>query len=291
MDPTYFLAPNWTTPVDGPIQLGNIIKQPFYPHRYLKTITKDDPGLPKTYEFPEKEWSRELSDLSYAQIKLYASVRAVADNVVKAKTNASGTIHLKADKVTTISFEKDPTPEHLARWVQDDLVQAEISSWSPTVLYMVSGLKIARGFRTRRTTKSGKSGELRAIVPDTGLLGVNVGTEESAGKEMNGTGSSKAGKTAILAYQLLEIRINRNKTTTNQFHHDAAFLGDGQTRAKTESAVTPDALEMRRVSADDADALDTVAESLSGLYYVIDAEQWDWMSQDEAFLSTLEANE
>lgn len=288
VSPTYFLAPKWTFPVDGPIQLGNIITNPCYPHSYLVRIDPDDEGFPATYSHIGGEWDREIYALVDAQLKLKASVAGVADSVLRAGRNVTKIVTLHGESMETISLAADPQTKDVARWLQDENVAPKINRLMNTVLYMVSGIKIATNFRVEIKLEKEAVAETGANLPIAAVAGADVRANAQAGRRMidSGTSAGSGGVKIVIAYQLLEIKINkwRGTLSTDEYHSKEAFLSNNETGTRIEPGelVTPDRLSVGHVSTGDEGSLQKVAESFRGLNYVIDGDQWDWLSQYEA---------
>jgi hypothetical protein len=77
-NPTYLFAPNWNFPLDGPIALGNIVGDPFRPHRSLSKPAADGPA-PDIITSVESDWRLELERIRSVNLSLWTEIFDVAN--------------------------------------------------------------------------------------------------------------------------------------------------------------------------------------------------------------------
>ncbi|KAB5536135.1 hypothetical protein GE09DRAFT_1249688 [Coniochaeta sp. 2T2.1] len=221
-NPTYLLAPNWNFPFDGPIALA-----------------------PATVTVIESNWRLELERIRSVNLSLWTKILELANLGVGSHRSKATTVIHKMSKLETIYFRHEPSVEDIAVRTRERRVRAvlETRKWGRRgAVYMVSGLKIARGFRLDRVASSDKG------------LEIGAGTRHAGGFE--------ADNDIVFAYQLLRIRLQgRGENATlkmEEFHDNAAFLtedGDekeekveagGQVALETDGASLVDLAETQR---------------------------------------------
>lgn len=202
-NPTYLLAPNWTFRPDGPIALGNIIANPLKPHIVL---TRPDPTAAKpevttAYEKNVKlvdERGRSLSLSLWANFLETVQLKIGAEQARKLRTEYT------IETLETTYFRDGVTPELVMERAKDPIVRALMKP--DTILskpvYMVTGIKIAKGFHLSSEGASKSGGELGATLP-TGSFG-SAGGEGKIGSD-KGTAYDFSSDEVVFAYQLLKM--------------------------------------------------------------------------------------
>ncbi|KAE8447648.1 hypothetical protein EG329_010619 [Mollisiaceae sp. DMI_Dod_QoI] len=273
-NPTYLLAPNWTYRPGGPIALGNIVVDPFRPHRVL---SKPTDALPDTETATEKNWRlaiekvRSINVSIWTQLFQQASFKLAAQN----EKTKSGSFTMKS--LDTIYFKDEPSIEEITERVKEprirNIMKADSLFRSP--VYMVTGLKIAKEFQLTHedSSKVGVTVEGSGTVAPEASVGVSVDASSST-KLSDGF---EASNDIIFAYQLLKIKPKgwgKDQTIqTDEFHHKAAFLGDdGEEEEEDED------IEVEK----GAVAVDDVVESQEGITAgKMDDHQYAWLFESE----------
>ncbi|KAF9870214.1 hypothetical protein CkaCkLH20_12300 [Colletotrichum karsti] len=229
-NPTYLLAPNWNYQLDGPIALGSIVADPFKPHRPLSKPTTDAP-IPKTEHSVEHNWKTETEKLRDVNVSLWAQVLNIANLNIGARRSKTTTITFEMSQLDTVYFGEDPSSENIALRARDARVKTALkigNRFLRGTVYMVSGLKIARGFKLTQSNATERGGQIGAggmVTPE-----VSVGGNLDVTTGMSRTTGSEAGHDIIFAYQLLRITTKgKGEKLTfelDEFQDDAAFLHD-----------------------------------------------------------------
>ena len=232
--PTYFLVPNLNFKANtGPIALGNIIADPFRPNRYLTAVSQDE----LTSRYPHVEESVEEKPTISRDKENSTTVSIWAQFLQSVKVGPSGqhdtkmSMDFSMDSLTTRYFDRDPEADEIAARLSEPRVRRAMKAdgLRPSEpIYMVTGLKIARGLVAKSTRSKGNSGgaELGGSVP-TPAGDVGLGTNFNVMKNQNFTYETTIPEDIVFAYQLLQIRLKgwRNKNLTfDEFSHKAAFF-------------------------------------------------------------------
>ncbi len=232
-NPTYLLAPNFTFKPGGPIALGNIVADPFRPHRVLTavdaaTLAKD---YPRVERFVERE-SRLSHDASRdASLAVWAQFLNSVGVSASGERGSTTSFEYAMETLETHYFVEDPGHEKIVACVKTPRVQAVMKAGGfgrSQPVYMVTGLKIATGFSTTREKgrHSSSAAEVSCAVP-TPAGQVSVGANASGSREFKDRYESKGGEDLVFAYQLLKIELKgwKNKAVTyDEFRHKAAYL-------------------------------------------------------------------
>jgi hypothetical protein len=276
-NPTYLLAPNWTFRPGGPIALGNIVADPFRPHRVLSKPAAAAANLPETVTATEINWRLATEKVRSINISLWARLfdKVRLDVGVHRRKAASGTFTMAS--LDTVYFVDEPSLEEIRARAHEPRVRGVLRADSLLrggAVYMVTGLKIARGFRlthdssTDMGAHAGAAGEVAPEAAVGGKLEVGAQTSLADGFE--------CANNIIFAYQLLRIRPKgwgKDKTIEiDEFQDDAAFLNDGGEEEEEED------IDVER----DAASLEDLAESQQGVTAVeLDDSQYAWLFQSE----------
>ncbi|RSL53231.1 hypothetical protein CEP54_010488 [Fusarium duplospermum] len=253
---TYLLAPNFTLEPDGPIRIGNIIADPFRPTKSLSSPLK--PPLTATHTDFEcsftRESSKSLNGSVWAQFLQTASAK-VGGGVSKALLS-----EYTMDSLETTRLKQDLSDEEAELRAVELKVKAAIESGlsGTAPVYMVTGLKIAKGFRLNKSATSTREGNVSAGIPITEEVG--AGADFSASSSRSTGESLQAGSDIIFAYQLHVIARKgwwRKRVEADVYAPKAAFLNiDKQSGGEQEIATkisTPlDLLEVAEENEDDS---------------------------------------
>ncbi|KAI9766108.1 MAG: hypothetical protein M1840_006815 [Geoglossum simile] len=264
---TYLLAPNFTFQPDGPIRLGNIIADPFKPTR---TLSAFDPSLsiPETVTTNEFGYTisgdkgRSLRGSVWAQFLQSASAKVsgeASDDVLTCYT---------MDSLEAMYFKRDPTEEEVADRVKAKKVQAAMKAglFGLQPVYMITGLRVAKGFKMSSEVVPKREGNVGASGPvtDQVSLGGEVGLSHwSAVQE-----SFRSGNDIIFAYQLHVIAQKgwrEKRVEVDVYAPKAAFLNDEKQEDK-ESIVASHATvaDLCEIGAESEDVSIDVIEAQDG---------------------------
>ncbi|KAK8004774.1 hypothetical protein PG990_010811 [Apiospora arundinis] len=236
---TYLLAPSFTYKPSGPIQLGNIIANPLRPAKALSTLkfagaAEFDPNAAIETVV---EYDYELSQGKGRSVRagLWAHfLQNVVGGGVNASRDADSSTTYHIDRLETQYLRELPSEEELRARLSEPRVRAVVTSsyvlGRRAPVYVISGLKIARGLRVTnmksRTFGGGVSVDV-PVLPD-GVL-ASVGGELGAEQRDGETRSFRSGEEDIIfAYELSVIRLkgrkDRETIEVDILEHAAAFL-------------------------------------------------------------------
>ncbi|KAH0559858.1 hypothetical protein GP486_003623 [Trichoglossum hirsutum] len=247
-NPTYLLSPSWTFRPDGPILLGNIIVDPFRPHRVLK---KPDPAkpLPERITSTEKNWRLAAEKASHISVSVWAQFLENVHLKLGANRETAKSGKFVMESLDTVYLKDEPSIEDIDELVKDPKLQKfmRLDSLLCSPVYMVTGLKIAKGFQFTQTdtVKQGATAEASGSVTPSASVGGSI----DASTETSSSSGFESANDIVFAYQLLRIKPKgwRKKTLqVSEFQPKAAFLSD-----KDNSEDEPVVVEKDLVSAAD----------------------------------------
>ncbi|KAN0067884.1 hypothetical protein V8E54_014131 [Elaphomyces granulatus] len=240
--PTYMLAPNFHFKLGtGPIALGNIIADPLRPHRAVTTIDEDT--LKRTYPHIKMvtDYDRRMTYVTspgmitdYDGNMVHKTGHGLSIDIWKqfvqttsAKVSSELGTHTNytMDALETTFFITDPPIKEIAARVKAPRVRAVINSIAgfQQPLYMVTGLKIARGFAVQERGKH------------------RAGAVEI----------SKTAEDIVFAYQLLRIDVKIEYGSKASFGHISD--SDDDDDSDEEEIITKRVMTSRIASVDNLD--------------------------------------
>ncbi|KAK4083736.1 uncharacterized protein Triagg1_1398 [Trichoderma aggressivum f. europaeum] len=237
-DPTYLLAPNWTYRPNGPIALGNIIVDPFRPQYAVSRPTKP---LPKTETATENNWVFETEKIRSVNVSIWTRLFNQLSIKLGPNRQKTDTIKIVMESLETTYFRDEPSMQDIHEIAKEPIVQSVLKADSlfRSPVYMVTGLKIAKGFQLVHHGSSGRglSAEiLESVAPDMSVGG-NANIEIT-------TATSKAFEAAddvVFAYQLLIIKPKGWGSNTtfklDDYRHKAAMLVDSNNDEEGEEEI------------------------------------------------------
>ncbi|KAG0648340.1 hypothetical protein D0Z07_5175 [Hyphodiscus hymeniophilus] len=180
---TYLMVPNFDFPTDSSIQLGNILADPFTPHRPLTSLAPDK--WPEITESLQKKRALVRKEGVEANFSVWLQALQMVGAKVGAEYGKSTKSEYNMDALRTSFFKADPSDEHIKVLLSAPKVQSAMRStfWSRP-LYMISGLKIAEGFSVSSEANKhrGGSGGFSAAVTPQVSVGVDVGGSTGRGE-------------------------------------------------------------------------------------------------------------
>ena len=234
--PTYLLAPNFNFKPSGPIRLGNIIADPLRPHRILTSVDVEVLNNPHRYPRIERvsEFSRTVARGKGHDVSIALWTRFL--QVVGGSVSGERATHVSAEytmeSLVTEYFVQDPDPAEIATRVAEPRVQAimggtRFSRAQP--VYMINGLKIAKGLAGRREVSQRLSGSVDGAATLTPAGEVSIGAQVKGGADTDERDEWIAGEDVVFAYQLLKIvfkgRGAKKLAEVDEFVPKSAILG------------------------------------------------------------------
>ncbi|KAK3176018.1 hypothetical protein OEA41_007340 [Lepraria neglecta] len=207
---TYFLSPGFEfpPPPDGLISLGSLLVEPKKPERSLNK-NKQVPVLGNaTYKLHKENWKIHRPQLRDARGGVWAGflkmiVRIGGNNEIN-RSHRENEIY-KCKRLETQSFQLDDS--YIYESLQNPRVKSYIEQgWFKKPVYMITGLKIARGVSAEATESKGNGvdGELGVDATATGIPvsgGPKAKWMSKTNEDMSFTGSSDF----VFAFQLIKI--------------------------------------------------------------------------------------
>lgn len=267
-DPSYLLAPNWTFRPNGSIALGNIIANPFRPqHVLFKPIR----ALSAIETATENNWSLATEKIRSTNVGIWASCLDQLNVNLGAKHHKAEKVKFTMKSLDTVYFRDDPSIENIRELANEPRVRSILNADSlfHGPVYMVTGLKIAKGFKLTHSDSSERAfstNVLATTAPD-----VSIGPKAEVESKMGVSDGFEAANDIIFAYQLLRIKPKgwgKNTTfKTDGFRHRAAFLSDSDEDDEEDIDV-----EIDEVAAIEMEEKDTAAVGP-------DSHQFAWLLQ------------
>lgn len=202
--PTYFLAPNWTFRPGGRIQIGNIIVDPLLPH---KVLVKPDEIIPlPTETAQESNWQLATETIRSLSLNVWAAFLYT----IGVKVGASR-LHVKSgqftmDSLVTESIKDDPSEAYINALCENSQVRPfmRLDHLLCKPVYIVTGLKVAKGFRFSGVDNrsSGITGDATAKV----TAEVTTGGAVDASNSKALSDQFEADNDIIFAYQLMMVK-------------------------------------------------------------------------------------
>ncbi|PYI00641.1 hypothetical protein BO78DRAFT_401936 [Aspergillus sclerotiicarbonarius CBS 121057] len=205
---TYVLAPRWDFRPDGPIALGNIIVDPFRPHRVL---SKPDATIPPPdiETVVETEWELHQERELGVKTSIWTHFLEAMGVDLGLESTKSLSAEYNVESLTTSYFKEEPSPEEIARRTQDPRVRELMRLDSPfsKPVYMVTGIKIAKGFRASEGHSRSReaNGGASAGTAGTFIGDVTVGTDNKIFVKESDKRQGKSENDIVFAYQLMKI--------------------------------------------------------------------------------------
>jgi len=249
---TYLMVPNFDFPTDSSIQLGNILVDPFTPHRPLASLTSDK--WPELTESVQKNRAIVREEGDDANFSLWLQALQIVGAKAGVKYGKNGKNEYNMAALRTSFFRTDPNDEDIKELLNAPKVQNTMRStfWSRPV-FMISGLKVAEGFSLSSeaiTHRAGNVGGSAAITPQVSL-GVDSGVSGVRGEK----DSFLSEENIIVAYQLLKILRKGRAIEISEHHPKAGFLGDEDKRQELSDEIEKDTATIADLSEVDEDVV------------------------------------
>ena len=255
MKKTYFLAPNVDYPPSSNISLGRIWTDPFDPG----TCINPDGPLPfpsnmQVQHGHKTDWRNETDGQHKRVIGIWARFLQFVGIDAEASIawhNSNGDKY-KFKRLDTDFI--DPTMEYytqsvLAPSVAEYIVETNFRK----SIYMITGVKIARGAHVEQARSEGAGTHLKVGVDGaTAVYPVAAGPEVTISSSNSETTSSKGSSDFVFAYRLREIYYSKGKVRHRE-HNKGALqdLGDSFTKRSEEDVSGIPPLEISGFAGED----------------------------------------
>jgi hypothetical protein len=197
---TYILAPNFSYHPNTSICIGDIVQDPSDPTKPLSG--PPDPLALNTESHLDynaklsKHETHSLNGSIWAKFLETVNTRisgGVSDDVLDKYT---------MDRLETIYYKKQPTDEEATERVKHNKVKSAINSgvFGKKPVYIITGLKVARGFRleSRETSTAERNTTLEVPVSSKDGVGADISLSSTGGVQQY----HRSGQDIIFAYQL-----------------------------------------------------------------------------------------
>ncbi|KAI5925585.1 hypothetical protein F4810DRAFT_717917 [Camillea tinctor] len=167
--PTYIPSPNWDIPSDSDIVvLGRLIKDPSDPQSKI-SVSADPITPPKIYEGEKTDWKATLDQMRSGRIGLWAKCLQLAGELLSFSQLQSSIENHEFTVLETKYFL--PDDEYFTQAVEDAGVQAYFMVHNQRKpVYMITGIKIARGASLNTETRTESSAKAEVKVDATTLV-------------------------------------------------------------------------------------------------------------------------
>jgi hypothetical protein len=242
---TYILAPNFTYHPNTSICMGDIIQDPSDPTKPLSS----PPNLSALNTESHLDYDAKLSKHKTHSLQgsVWAKFLETAHESIGGGVSGDVLDRYTMDRLETIYFRKQLTDDEAAERVTQGKVKAAINSgiFGKKPVYMITGLKIARGFRLESGNAS--KAEVNMAIEAQVSSEVSLGAEISASRTYDVQQSYRSSQDIVFAYQLHIIthkgwRWNKHVDIT-VYKPKAAFLNEQDGAAEEESVETNAASE------------------------------------------------
>jgi hypothetical protein len=262
---TYILAPNFSYHPNTSICMGDIVEYPDDPTKPLSSVPESE-LKPTESHF---DYDNELSNQSGKSLRgsIWANFLETATAKVGGSTADELLTKHTVRRLETIYFVKQPTDEEAAERVKEKKVKAAANAGllRKKPVFMITGLKIARGFKLSATLSSDRdvnAGFEALITSDVGI-GADVDLSRHKKEEQK----HRTEQDIIFAYQLHIITHKgwrQNDVDISVYKASAAFLTNDKKDGEQESVEVEGAteaalrdfdreLEVQAISAKDGD--------------------------------------
>jgi len=218
---TYILAPNFTYHPNTSICMGDIIEDPSDPTKPLSSLRDSSfPSMVTHFDYDVKLSKEKSHSL---QGSVWAKFLEIAKEKIGGEVGGGALDKYVIDRLETIYFEKQPTDEEAAERIKNEKVQVAMNSciFGKKPVYMITGLKVARGFRVESGNISESSKNMSLELPASWAL--SFGSGLSAGSTSNTRQSYRSDQDIVFAYQLHVITCKGWRGKDVQIQVDASW--------------------------------------------------------------------
>ena len=252
-NPTYFLSPNWNFPPGGRIAIGNIIRNPLKPHLFLTRSTNRP--QPTTSSL-ERHWRLSLETATTKTLTLWGAFLEKIRLGTTAQQDRLKNGRFTMESLETIYLSEDPSPEEIKARCNDPLVREymRLDSLLCSPVYMVTGIKVAKGFKLEGEKSSSASIRFEGGGEVSQEAGIGIKANAATTKRERITDEFESDSDIVFAYQLMKITPKgwrkEKRLKTSEYQHRQAFLQDEKEAEEEEVEV-----EIGEVSPDDMEGL------------------------------------
>ncbi|KAK1489199.1 hypothetical protein CTAM01_11154 [Colletotrichum tamarilloi] len=204
-NPTYLLAPQWTFRPGGPIAIGNIIVDPFKPHVVCSYADPSSGSAYATDTACERNWRMSQETARRFDVSMWSVFLEKIQLKVGASRSNVRHGEYTMDVLETTYLLRHPSHEEIHERCNSPAVKPfmNMERIKAKPVYMITGLKIAKGFAVKQSSSSDRAAHAQ--------VGVEVSPEVSVGAQVSGSKGQReqhgfeAMQDIIFGYQLLKI--------------------------------------------------------------------------------------
>jgi hypothetical protein len=238
---SYILAPNFSYQVNGSIQIGNIIADPFRPTKPLSSLDPNT-AAPEIVTTTELKPSIRHVDNNSIHGSVWAQFLNVAGGHIGASSSHDILTQYDFDSLDTTYLKHDPTEAEVEPRLRSGRVEAVMNAglFGKQPVYMITGLKVAKGFSLKKQFVTKRDGGFGVSVPITDQVGLGGDIGRGHGTEIEETSCSA--NDIIFAYQLHVIKLRGRRTQTTNvdiYTPKAALLHDDIKNEDSEITAMP----------------------------------------------------
>ena len=249
---TYLLPPNLTTHPGGTFSIGTIITDPFNP---LKPLSTSKDALNTVTHTELESELRHGSDKGFSS-SVWANFLQIANAKVSGGVSTNFLSTYRFTSLETITLRDYPSEEYAATRANEPKVKAAMNAGllGRAPVYMISGLKIAKGFHSTQEQGRRVHGGVGGTVPITEQ--VSAGAEVSGEKGTLYSYSSRTEDDIVFAYQLHVIADKgwrARRTTIDEFVPKGGLLRKNNEGQEADVIDATEATEEDLVQIDEED--------------------------------------
>lgn len=234
---SYFLAPSFDYPANGPIALGNIISDPYFPAESLlagaSKVLDGASQEPKLYASTIERWQDIRAAHKNGRLGVWGRFLETVDASTEGHWERNTYEDYKCDEMQTQIFLPDLA--HLQTRVADARVKQVMEMrrggmGTRRAVYIITGVKIAKGLAIASGASQETGFDIDSNIDVTPLsggavpLGVGAGANRTAGTQQKTT--AKIVGDCTFAYQLCKLRftgVGNKKALQSDAHRKGAF--------------------------------------------------------------------
>ncbi|KAJ4003172.1 hypothetical protein NW752_011654 [Fusarium irregulare] len=228
---TYFYAPTWDNPPDGPIKLGNVISSVKEPHRPRFYCPPSDESDLNKLEKKSVQYTKEKSKSGrFSILTKFLSIFGFGVDVgVEIERSDQETFFFKTLETTHFI----PTAEYLQKCVEAETVRRYLQATRfRKPIYIITGVKVVTGAEANTFKSRTKGGNVAVEVDGTvwsggsvpigGGPGIESKTTESQGTKWEGSGDF------VFAFRVSKVVVKKSGEINEKEFRDGALLGGGR---------------------------------------------------------------
>ncbi|KAK3382919.1 hypothetical protein B0T24DRAFT_27653 [Lasiosphaeria ovina] len=279
----YILPPTFEYPPNSSIRLGNLLSNPFAPHRPLAILPTE--SHPPTAATTQTNLSISRTTTRGASASLSAQILGLAGVKAASEFSLSGTTAYSAATVTTRFFESDP-PDEAIRALAAANPRAERILFGRRAmgggkLFMITGVKIAEGFTVSSGNGARKAGTVGADVPlvAVGAPGLSIGAEVGGVRERSEGEAYTVEGEVVIAYRVVVIRKHGRGLELDEYRDKdrERMLRDDDADGGESGEIGADLVEVMDVGVGDVVSGDDDEEETDARQVVLEGEEGEVM--------------